>query len=172
MNIKLMAIAAVLIALFSFSAAYEWQENHYENVIAQQQMARLTEVKNLTDKVLVSERKNNDLTNQLNDKSAAQMAAISSLRSQLASYRNSSGSLLVAARCSDTATSVADAASIRPPTTSAGTPAGVCQLPAMLSEFLIKVMYDADSMRNTVEICRQYAEAIDKQRKEMYNSKN
>ena len=169
MNLKLVAIAIVFASLFSFSAAYKWQENSYERIIAQQQADRLTIVKELTDKVLVSERNNNEITNQLNAKSSAQDATILNLRNQLASYRTRGNGLLINAKCGETAAGIANPTSNVGTTTNPTNAGGVCELPAVFASTVIETAAVADELRARASLCKEYAEAINKQRESIIN---
>ncbi len=168
-DFKITAIVAIIVALFSGGLTYKYQQNHYENIISRQQSEQLTEVTNLTTKVLDTERKNNEITDALNKKHGVQTAKISALRSQLDSYKHSNGSVSVTARCSEATTGTADTTSLRAPATTTNDSAGVCQLPEMFTTTIIETAVAADILRNTALVCKEYSEAIEKQRKELSN---
>lgn len=165
----MLAIASVVSALLACGLTYKYQESYYENVIAQEQLARQTEVTNLTKKVLDTERKNNDITSALDKKAVEQASTITGLRKQLDSYRDNSGRLYISANCSKAAPIVADSASLRPPATSAGTSDGMCQLPELFATTVIETAVAADELRARVIIAKEFAEAIEAQRKELSN---
>lgn len=162
-------ISAVLCSLAASGLTYKYQESYYENVISTAELARQTEITNLTKNVLDTERKNNETTDALNKKYVVQTSEITALRRKLDSYRNSAGGVSVAASCSNATTGTSNEASIRAPASATGVTSRVCELPTVFTTTIIETAVAADILRNTALVCKEYAEAVEKQRGELSN---
>ena len=164
------AITAVVVGFASSGVTYKFVSAHYKEVIATAKEGAATALQKATDKVLLAERKNNDITAELNKKSLEHDKQLAAAKTELDRYRTVNRGLLVNARsCS------AKAATPNSPATSAATaPAEasgwVCELSELLSTRLTETLIAADELRSRAEICKSYSEAINKQREEM--SKN
>lgn len=164
------AITAVVVGFASSSITWKYTSSHYKEIIATAKEEAATALQEATDKVLLAERKNNDITAELNKKSLEHDKQLAAAQTELDRYRTVNRGLLVSARsCS------AKAATPNSPATSAATaPAEtsgwVCELSELLSTRLTETLIAADELRSRAEICKSYSEAINKQREEM--SKN
>ena len=163
-------VAVVIASVSTFGVTYKFVSSHYKQEIAAMELASATALQKATDKVLLAERKNNDITTELNKKALEHDKQLAAAQTELDRYRTVNRGLLVNARsCS------AKAATPNSPATSAATaPAEtsgwVCELSELLSTRLTETLIAADELRSRAEICKSYSEAINKQREEM--SKN
>lgn len=162
------AIACVLCSISSIGLTYKYTSQHYELQIKDEHLKQQTELAKANEKVIVAERKNNEITSNLNAQALANSKIVDGLRAGLRNYRVAN-KLRVSADSCISATTVADSASNSVVAGASTATGGVCQLSGQFSEFLEKVTYDADVMRNNLIICKQYAETIDEQRKRMHN---
>ena len=164
------AITAVVVGFASSSITWKYTSSHYKEIIATAKEEAATALQNATDKVLLAERKNNDITAELNKRALEQDKVVADLQTKLSQYRfGGTGVVRVIAKCDSSKATVADTASSSSQATSPTDSNGVCELPKLLTDTIIETARAADEMRGRLDTCRLYAEAIDVQREEMSN---
>lgn len=169
MEIKLMAIFTVVIAIVTGIVTYEFTSNHYEAIISAEHEQAALIVKQKTEDVLAAERKNNETTELLNRKAFEQDKIINGLQNQLANLRTVNNGLRIQSKCISSTSTTPNSPSSDFNSTTTRTTEGVCELPAMFADTITETARAADDMRGRLLICKEYAEAIDEQRKRMYN---
>lgn len=176
MEIKTMlivaAVACCAVALITGTLTYKYTSQHYELQISNEHLKQQTELANLNAKVVEKERENNEITSKLENQAIANKDKVDLLKASIAQYRSANGSLSIRASSCNSNAGIASGTATSTATGSSTAPEGVCQLHGEFAEILTKTFNDADTMRDNLLICQEYAKAIDKQRKEMYNSKD
>ena len=160
------AITALVTGIATSSITWKYTSSHYKEVIATAKEEAATSLQKATDKVLLAERKNNDITAELNKKALEHDKQLAAAQTELDKYRVSNRRLQFRAdSCS--AKPVADSSSSGVVGGAASPSDGVCILPESASEAISYTFAAADQMRDTLLICKEYAEQIEAQRKQM-----
>jgi len=176
MEIRTMLIVAAVtccaVALTTGTLTYKYTSQHYELQISNEHLKQQTELANLNAKVVIKERDNANIKTKLDNLAIEYGKEVEKLNASLAKYKLSNGGLLIKSTRCEANARVANPTPVSNSTGTSTTPGGFCELQSSLGELLTKTFNDADSMRGNLLICKEYAEAIDKQRKEIYNSKD
>lgn len=166
-NLKLYLIIGIIVSALSGIVTYEFTSNHYEAIISAEHEQAALIVKQKTENVLAAERKNNETTELLNRKAFEQDKIINGLQNQLANLRTVNNGLRIQSKCISSAPTDANSTSSDFNSTTTRTTEGVCELPAMFADTITETARAADELRSRAEICKSFAEAIDKQRASM-----
>lgn len=173
-NLQTTLIAAAIalsIGLISGGyTAWKYQGARYEKQLSEVKEKAAATLADATKRVLDTERKNIEITASLEKQAQAHNKRVAELYAANNLLRNERGGLLVrAASCEDSRR-----ASVSTPTdASAGTSqaGAICELSRGFTEFLTLATRDADEMRERLQVCKQYAEEIIKQRERMSDEK-
>lgn len=162
-------ICFVAASIISGVTAYKYVSAVYEAEIEKDKADALALLQEETKKVLIAERKNNDITRKLNEIAASNDKTISTLQNELRSYRDANGRLLLKSNNCNPTTTTPNSPSTSVATGASDNSAGFSILSTGFGELLSQTFSDADKMRMSLLVCKQYAEAVEAQRKEMSN---
>lgn len=159
--------SSVLIATLVGVAVWKLKTNYYEALINKEKVEQQKVVTKAQEEVISAERRYTNVSSKLEEEYLNRKVWISNEASDLDRNRTKRGGLLVESKCSKDPSAAPDQTS---PDSSASSPLpteGVCELPKLLSEFLIQTASDADEMRSRLQTAKEYAEQVDSQRAEI-----
>ena len=169
MELKGTLIACIAVAILSVLLTYNYTSNHYEAVIANEQVRVYSELPKRTDKVLEKERANEKIVQGLNAKALEQGKVIASLQTDLYKFRTSNNGLLIKSSGCKSATGTPSVSADSSATGTTSPANGSCELSATTSDALIATFAAADQMRANLLIAKEYAEQVNKQRERLSN---
>ena len=155
------------------TGAWQWQKNQYElkitkleekhnGYVREQQEA----IAQKAEQALESERASAARVSEAQSKLVAANKRLGDVQAELDRLRRDYGGLYVkSSACVSSASSPAGPSS-GASAASTNSPTGLCKLSREFEDSLIQTYRDADSMRNTLELCRNYAQEIERFRTE------
>lgn len=169
-GIKTILVSVVVSAAIAFTAAWKYQDHKFNREIENAARIHAEELQKETKRTLTEERKNANLTLELDKKSAEASKRITELSNTIDSYRNANRGLYIRAN-SVLATGATNSTS-SPSTDSASTTStGICELPRDSSDLLSEAFRRADESRAYSETAYRYAQEVMKQRERLSNER-
>ena len=170
-DLKMFLISILAAALLSGAVIgtviWKNRTNHYSLIISKEHLAQQNKLVSAQKDLINSERKYQDVLSKLEQAYIARDEAKVALEHSLAQYRNEHGRLLVRGSCSSNPSSIANQApgsdSITPSTDTNGS----CELSGSATEAITSLAIQAQELRNRAQLCKEYAEEIEKQREDL-----
>lgn len=158
----LLGLLALVIGIVSgVVVAWQYQANKYEKQLLEISNKSKTELAKAQEDLIKNERKNQDEINNLNTQNAIVSKELAATQANLRKYHTVSGGLLIRPG-SDSAG--ATASSSTPNSVASGK--GNIELPAYFAEYVTNALAKADKCEADLNTAKDYAQLIEKFRKE------